>query len=405
MKFFFPDSQDFINPTFDFISEKKMRCYVRQRDDKYAHELLKRPYDGILVSKAIVEGIPGQSNKTRYSEGQRYRLYREGAHRFFRLGPSYEVMGDSGAFSYIREPKPPYGVDDLIEFYVRLGVNHGVSLDHVVFGYRDERSRDSTSLPDDKEVRVELTLENANEFIKRSHGLMFKPYGVAQGWDIRSYLDSVVALQKMGYQYITLGGVVTLDSGQICRLLEAINQRLNSRTKLHLLGIGRLELVAQLKALNVFSIDSTTPLKQAFLNKTKNYRLGQRTYSALRVPQSSDNQTVKRVILSGRLDQNHVKSLESRAMQALREYDANIIGVETVLACVLDYENLLMDPRGVSKIEYRRTLQEKPWRKCRCPICQELGIEVVIYRGAERNKRRGFHNLYDFYNQLLRSKE
>ncbi|MCG9751339.1 hypothetical protein L1D54_12670 [Vibrio brasiliensis] len=403
MKFFFPDSQDFINPTFDFISEKKKRCYVRQRDDKYAHELMQRPYDGILISKAIVEGIPGQPNKTRYSEGQRYRLYREGAHRFFRLGSSYEVMGDSGAFSYLREPQPPYSVDDLIEFYVKLDVNQGVSLDHVVFGYRDERSRERNTLPADKDARVEMTLENANEFLKQSHGLKFKPYGVAQGWDVRSYMGSVVSLQKMGYQYITLGGVVTLDSGQLCHLLESINPKLKSNTKLHLLGIGRLELIEKLKSLSVYSIDTTTPLKQAFLNKTKNYRLGDTSYSALRVPQSSDNQVIKRAILAGRLDQTHVKNMENRAMRALRAYDADLTDVETTLERVLDYERLLMNHREVSKNEYRRTLQEKPWRKCGCPLCQELGIEVVIYRGAERNKRRGFHNLHDFYKQLLRS--
>lgn len=400
MKFFFPDSQDFVNPAFDFVSERKNGCYVRQRDDRYAHELLTRPYDGILISKAIVEGIPGHPSKTRYSEGQRYRLYREGAHDFFRLGQNYEVMGDSGAFSYIKERKPPYEVDDLIEFYVRTNVDQGVSLDHVVFGYRDKRSRERSSLPNDKEARVEMTLENADLFLKRSKDLDFKPYGVAQGWDVESYLKSVTALQKMGYQYITLGGVVTLDSGQICRLLEVINTQLKHNTKLHLLGVGRLELVEYLKSLNVFSIDTTTPLKQAFLNKTKNYRFGRKSYSALRVPQSSDNQAVKRAILSGRLDQTQVKDLENKAMKALRDYDADMIGLDAVLERVLAYEGLLMGNREASYREYRRTLQDRPWNECQCPICKELGVEVLIYRGSERNKRRGFHNLHDFYKHL-----
>ena len=33
-----------------------------------------------------------------------------------------------------------------------------------------------------------------------------------------------------------------------------------------------------------------------------------------------------------------------------------------------------------------RTLKERPWKDCGCPIC-ELGINVAIFRGAERNKR------------------
>lgn len=206
MKYFFPDSQDFVNPEFDFVSEKVINGHVRQRDDVYAHELLKRPYDGLLISKAIVEGVPGRTNKTRYSDGQKYRLFREGAHRFFRLNRDYDVMGDSGAFSYVEESAPPYSIDELIDFYVKADVNQGISLDHIVLGYRDERSRDKESLPRDKEARVEMTLENASVFLKQSKAQNFIPYGVAQGWDVKSYVNSVVCLQKMGYEFITIGG-------------------------------------------------------------------------------------------------------------------------------------------------------------------------------------------------------
>ena len=41
MKFFFPDSQDQIDPGFDFITEEKGAFRVRQRDDLYAHEALR----------------------------------------------------------------------------------------------------------------------------------------------------------------------------------------------------------------------------------------------------------------------------------------------------------------------------------------------------------------------------
>jgi hypothetical protein len=33
-------------------------------------------------------------------------------------------------------------------------------------------------------------------------------------------------------------------------------------------------------------------------------------------------------------------------------------------------------------------------------VCTRLGIHVILFRGAERNRRRGFHNLYVFYRQL-----
>ena len=51
---------------------------------------------------------------------------------------------------------------------------------------------------------------------------------------------------------------------------------------------------------------------------------------------------------------------------------------------------------------YRRLLTDRPWETCPCRICRALGIEVVLYRGAERNRRRGFHNLHVFYDALRR---
>lgn len=45
---------------------------------------------------------------------------------------------------------------------------------------------------------------------------------------------------------------------------------------------------------------------------------------------------------------------------------------------------------------YRRTLEERPWERCDCPFCEEHGIQICIFRGNNRNRRRGFHNMYRF---------
>ena len=67
MKFFFPDAQDLVDPSFDFDLETRSEQRVRHRDDQYAHEALATPpYDGMLISKAIVEGHG--------EEGGRYTL-------------------------------------------------------------------------------------------------------------------------------------------------------------------------------------------------------------------------------------------------------------------------------------------------------------------------------------------
>ena len=59
MKFFFPDSQDFVDESFDFVSETRSESRVRQRDDRYPHEMFREaPYDGML-------GVEGDSRWSR----------------------------------------------------------------------------------------------------------------------------------------------------------------------------------------------------------------------------------------------------------------------------------------------------------------------------------------------------
>src|ERR1035438_5829415 len=50
-------------------------------------------------------------------------------------------------------------------------------------------------------------------------------------------------------------------------------------------------------------------------------------------------------------------------------------------------------------------LEDQPWRSCACGICEQVGIDVAMFRGSERNKRRGFHNLYVFNQRLRREQE
>src|SRR5438105_4181387 len=73
LRFFFADSQDLINPGFDFEAEEHDVFRLRQRDDRYPHEVLSRPpYEGLLVSKSIVDGT--NSSSGRYTVAQRNRL-------------------------------------------------------------------------------------------------------------------------------------------------------------------------------------------------------------------------------------------------------------------------------------------------------------------------------------------
>lgn len=399
MRFYFPDSQDFIDPEFDFVSEEKSMLRVRQRDDLYAHQVFARkPYDGILVSKAIVEGIPGHSTRTRYSEGQKYRFYREGARKFFRLKRNFSVMGDSGAFTYAKEVLPPYTSDELIEFYVKSDVDMGVSLDHIIFEYFNNGNETTES----NKQRREITLQNANDMFKARSNYRFTPFGVAQGWSIESYVDSVKQLEKMGFKHITIGGVVSLKTEQIVTLVKEILNRARPQTQFHLLGIGRAEIVKHFKGTNLVSVDCTTPLKKSFMNTDKNYQFKGEDYCAIRIPQSYGNRKIRAEVSAGRIGQSEVKKKESAALKLMRDFASKDIDIdiERVLKTVLDYEDLFSNKRNILEPKYRRTLEARPWERCKCEICSKIGIEVVIFRGSERNKRRGFHNLYDFYSEL-----
>ena len=86
MKFFFPDSQDLVDPSFDFLTERRSTTRVRHQHDQYPHEVFSTtPYDGLLVSKAIVDGTGTDGG--RYTIAQRQRLLREGVRTFFRIEP------------------------------------------------------------------------------------------------------------------------------------------------------------------------------------------------------------------------------------------------------------------------------------------------------------------------------
>ncbi|MEV8504476.1 tRNA-guanine transglycosylase DpdA [Actinoplanes sp. NPDC051475] len=403
MKFFFPDSQDQIDPSFHFATEERNAFRVRQRDDLYAHEVLTQaPFDGLLVSKAIVDGLAsGAAGK--YTGAQRHRLYREGAAKFFRLDNGHtplEIMGDCGAFSYVAEEHPPYTVNEVIDFYDGCGFNYGIAVDHVIFQYEPATSRDDPRAAEWAR-RQEITLRLADEFWERcnARGVGFTPVGVAQGWSPQSYADAIVELQKIGYTRIALGGMVPLKTREILECLRAIDDVLEPGTELHLLGVSRVDDVPTFASYGVTSFDSTSPFRQAFKDDRDNYYTPTRTHVALRVPQVDGNAKLKARIRSGEISQGEAMKREREALTRLREYDAEEVDIDQALDALGHYSEL-WDGKSDRREQYRATLAARPWRDCPCDLCTEVGIEIVIFRGSERNKRRGFHNLYVFEQRL-----
>jgi hypothetical protein len=404
MRFFFPDSQDLVDPSYDFVDETRDFLRIRHQDDLYAHEIFEfPPYDGLLVSKAIVDGKGGAGG--RYTVAQRHRLMRRGSREFFRLGPCrLLLMADCGAFSYVNEEAPPFTVTEILDFYGTIGCDFGISVDHVILAYQpdwDTLFGVGEGAPSDARRRQELTLELARAFLQghAEGGYSFEPMGVAQGWSPASYRRAVESLQAMGFQYIALGGLVPLKTPEILAVLEAVSEVRRPEVRLHLLGVTRPQNIPAFSAHGVASFDSTSPLRQAFKDGKDNYYTSDRTFTAVRVPQVDGNPKLQRDIQAGRIAQDRARLLERRCMESLREYELDLCSVDRVLECLAEYEHLI-DPKRDHSFAYRDVLTARPWRDCSCAVCRGLGYQVILFRGAERNRRRGFHNLWVTYQRL-----
>lgn len=404
MKFFFPDSQDFVDESFDFVSETRSELRVRQRDDRYPHEIFhKTPYNGVLVSKAVVDGLGGGTGK--YSAAQRNRFMRVGVREYFRLWDmELETMGDCGAFTYVREERPPYTAEEVADFYEDCGFDYGLSVDHVILAYRAELDQCHDGIdpvPQEWRTRQNMTFDLAEQFLRYhdARRYRFKPIGVAQGWSPASYAHAVARLQGMGYQYIAFGGFVPLKTRDILACLEASNAVRNPSTRFHLLGITRCENVQAFGEFGVVSFDSTSPLRKAFKDDKHNYYTLDGTYSAIRVPQVDANPELLRRIVAGQVNQEDARELEMQCLDVLVKYDKHQASLDETLAVLRSYELVYNGASDRSEV-YRRVLSDRPWSECPCEVCRRLGIQVIIFRGAERNRRRGFHNIFVFNQQL-----
>jgi hypothetical protein len=102
---------------------------------------------------------------------------------------------------------------------------------------------------------------------------------------------------------------------------------------------------------------------------------------------------------AGKLTQTEALRLEEEAWAAVLGYAERRVSLDDALAAILRYEKPFdTDPGNAAR--YRETLADRPWEKCGCAICRAIGAHCVLFRGAERNRRRGFHNLYVSYREL-----
>jgi len=400
VKYIFADSQDFIDPDYDFERDAYSKNRVLQRTDRYPHEMFKeKPYDGMLVSRAILaDGVYKTAGA--YSIMQSQRFKREGASKFLRYDG--QIFGDCGAFSYVKLDKPPYQNQEMIDYYVQCGFTHAFSIDHIIFEY-DKKFDDEDSdavVTDDMKNRFQITQANAKEFLRisKEKKVSFEPIGVVQAWSPKSMQKASKSLVDMGYEYIAIGGLAPLDADTCEEIVSAIRKVIPQETKIHLFGFAKANQLKQFLPYNITSFDSTSPLTRAFKDKKFNYFTPKERYTAIRIPSSDGTASLKRKISSGVISQENAQKMEKLSLKAIRDYDKGMTSLEDALDKITAYEKLFRAKIPIER--YQQVLKDKYWQQCSCEICQAVGVEVIIFRNSNRNRRRGFHNLWQFMREL-----
>ncbi len=379
--YFIPWWDDLVDLNYDFINDTPTDGLKVTSHEIYGTA----PYDGILVSKVKIE-----ENKKNLR-----RVQKSGIHEHLNFkGP---VFGDCGAYGYINDRDPPFSPVEIADYYNALGFDYGVSVDHLIV----------PAVEDEKQYRFDLTMKNAESFLKRhqERAYSYVPIGAAQGWNPSSYQDAVKALLDMGYKYIAIGGLTRAQTSNILKVMRAVHdviEKHDDDIKVHLFGVARINALRTLQELGLSSFDSASHLRRSWLGARSNYILsGDKGYAALRVPQSDKSPRAKKIVEAGKIEYEELAAYERGCMTLLRAFDRGDADIDEVLEALLWYDRLMGDTRDHADL-YKKTLEDKPWKQCDCAICKQIGIEVIIFRGNNRNRRRGFHNTYVFYNELKR---
>ena len=153
-----------------------------------------------------------------------------------------------------------------------------------------------------------------------------------------------------------------------------------------------------LDRLGVTSVDSASFLRRAWMGTGQNYLTDRGEFvAAIRIPEAEKSFRAKRMVSEGRATLEQVKKMENACFKAMHDFDAGKISVKQACDVLEEYDQLITPDRKSTRPLLERALEDAPWKRCKCAICQRDGIQVIIFRGNNRNRRRGFHNTWLFY--------
>ena len=408
--YFFPDWDDYVYEPFSSDDEKAL-----QGTRTYAHELCgaRTPFDGILLSLSQIDVGKGALYRLTDDRKARVPLRTE-----LRIPPDLLLFGDSGAFSYAAQSTPPFTPKQAAELYDRFGFDIGASVDHIPLPQISFRHEDGTTgkHPLSRSARygrMYLTRDNADEFlqISRRRAYGFIPLGVIQGIGPRSYVDRLHEYLDMGYTHVALGGLVPRTDRDILEIVCEVRRALQARTRerrenvwLHLFGILRPKLQPIFAELGVSSFDSASYYRKSWLRSDQNYLApdGRSWYGTIRVPISTSKR-MRQAALGRGLTEAQLAELERECLATIEACNDHPDATNQLVKSIDQYGPLLQRKSENNHFdeEHALLLKDRPWEKCSCPFCRSAGIHAVVFRGASRNKRRGFHNTWVFYHKVL----
>jgi hypothetical protein len=403
VKYFIPEWDDRVDPEYDFINDKLSKKHIENpaNNDAYLWNIFglnNVPIDGVLVSRVTIK-----QNKKKYE-----KALKEGIHKVLGLPKNFEIIGDCGAFGYVKDKFPPFDPIETLQYYRDLGFNYGVTVDHLVVPEFEK----------EKEVRMRITYENGVKSYyewAKSFKEDYQLIAAVQGWEISDYIKMYRDYIELGITHIAFGGLArsptTFIVNLIDKLIEEIKTSRKRPTYLHFFGLARFALFPKFQEIEDLGVkvgfDSASYLRKAWLSTPTsqlNYlTLNGNGYTAIRIPFVRKMRQETQKIIYEEKNPTEIFKLEHEALNQLRLYDKGEVDLKNVIFVLSKFTRAIGASPELIEF-YKRTLEEKPWKSCDCPICKSIGIDVLIFRGNNRNRRRGFHNTYVFYKVLKNPK-
>ena len=397
--YFFPDWKDYVYEPFDPDESNESRKVENRR---YAHQVFEEdpPYDGLLLSLDQLRNKKGHLNHLKEMSPPNFRIQMNVPDKIY-------LFGDCGAFSYIKDDKPPLKCEDAARFYDKFGFDFGASVDHIPISSQSENKQ---------KHRMKLTADYAKKFLEihRDQEYEFTPIGSIQGITPDDYANFASQYIEWGYEYIALGGLVRRKDLDILAIVAAVRKAIQESTRgkeenirVHLFGILRPRLQPFFRNLGVSSFDSASFLRKAWACPDKNYLMDDgefgKWYGSIRVPFSASKALREVLESNSGLTKDALQQLEEDCLLNLQYFDNGEMSKDEVLVKVNKYSELLKRKGSNNHFSEKHEilLKERPWKDCKCKVCKDAGIHVVIFRGANRNRRRGFHNTWVFYHKIL----